>query len=96
MIAVAFACGLGLGVVLGACLWSGALWIAHRAATSAQRRQVAAIRQEAISQKNRLDNVRRQLRDQFGNELTGEQEKIMEEELGTIFADRPHPQIPPK
>lgn len=54
------------------------------------------IRQEAVSQKNRLEYVKRQLREQFGNELTGEQEKIMEEELGTLFSDRPHPQIPPK
>jgi len=92
--AVYFSAGLGLGVVLGAALWSTALYFARLAASAAQRKQLAEWRQQTVSQQKRVEKAKADLRMQYGNEMTKEQERIMEAELGKIYKDLPHPGIP--
>ena len=92
--AVAFSCGLALGVVVGASLWSGALYLARKMVEIAMRRSAAQQRQEILSQQKRIENAKAQLRMQYGDEMTKEQEVIMERELGKMYRDLPNPQIP--
>jgi len=93
VIAVAFCCGLGLGIVLGASLWSGALWLSKLAVTKAMQKQNAAMRQEAIMQQKRIEKAKSDLRMQYGEQMTPEQEKIMEQELGKLYKSFPNPKM---
>jgi hypothetical protein len=92
--AVYFSCGLGLGVVLGAALWSSALYFAKLAATSAQRKQLAEWRQATVSQQKRIEKAKADLRTEYGNEMSPEQERIMQQELAKVFKEMPNPGIP--
>jgi hypothetical protein len=94
MTAVAFACGLGVGVVLGAALWSAALHFGKLSATAEHRKIIALERQSAVAQNNRLAKAKADMRARFGNELTADQERILEDEIGKVFREFPHPQIP--
>lgn len=94
MTAIAFSAGLGLGVVLGAGLWSAALYLARLAASAAQRKQLAEWRQQTVSQQKRVEKAKADLRMQYGDQMTPEQERIMEQELGKIYKEMPNPGIP--
>lgn len=94
MVAIAFSCGLGLGVVLGASLWSGAQYLARLSQAAAHRKQMAEWRQASVTQQKRVEKAKADLRMQFGNEMSPEQERIMEAELGKIYKDLPNTQIP--
>jgi hypothetical protein len=93
MIAIAFAAGLGLGVILGAAIWSGALWLSKLAVTRAMSKQNAAMRQEAIMQQKRIEKAKADLRMQYGEEMTPEQSRIMEQELGKLYKSFPNPKM---
>lgn len=93
-IALAFCGGLALGVVLGAALWSGALHLSRRMVEAAHRKDSALMRQEAIMQQKRIEKAKEQLRMQYGDSMTPEQERIMEQELGKLYKSFPNPQIP--
>ena len=93
MIAVAFSCGLGLGIVIGAALWSAALWLSKLAVVKAMTKQNAAMRQEAIMQQKRIEKAKADLRMQYGEEMTPEQSKIMEQELGKLYTKFPNPKM---
>lgn len=93
MVAVAFACGLGLGVVVGAALWSGALWLAKVAVAAAQKKASAEWRQATISQQKRIEKAKADLKMQYGDQMTPEQERIMEIELGKLYKDFPNPKM---
>lgn len=93
MTAVAFSCGLGLGVVLGAALWSAALWLSKEAVTKAMQKQNAAMRQEAVMQQKRLEKAKQDLRMQYGDQMTPEQDKIMQAELGKLYKSFPNPNV---
>lgn len=93
MIAIAFSCGLGLGIVLGAALWSAALWLSKLAVTKAMQKASAQLRQEAIMQQKRIEKAKGDLRMQFGDEMTPEQGKIMEAELGKLYKSFPNPKM---
>ncbi len=93
MIAIAFACGLGLGVVLGAALWSGALYISQRLVEAKHRKDSALLRQEAIMQQKRIEKAKADLRMQYGDQMTPEQERIMESELGKLYTSFPNPKM---
>jgi hypothetical protein len=92
--AVYFSCGLGLGVVLGAALWSVALYFAKLAASAAQRKQLAEWRQQTVSQQKRIEKAKADLRMEYGNEMTKDQERIMEQELAKVYKELPNPGIP--
>ncbi|HYF56335.1 MAG TPA: hypothetical protein VEA41_18930 [Salinarimonas sp.] len=94
MIAIGFVCGLALGVVLGAVLWSGAQYVARKAAEREHQKRMAAWRQEAVLQRKQIEKAKADLRREYGDTLTPEQERIMERELESIFKDRPNPGIP--
>lgn len=91
MIAVAFSCGLALGVVVGAALWSAAQYIARGVASAEHRKQLALYRQQVMADKARFEKARSALKIEFGDQLTKEQERMMEAELSTIFRTREHP-----
>lgn len=91
MTAIFFCCGLALGVVLGACLWSGAQYLARIAATAEHRRQLATYRQQVLSDNARKEKLKADIRLQYGDELTKQQEAIMEKELSTVFQSRQNP-----
>lgn len=93
MTAIAFCCGLALGVIVGASLWSGALYAARLALAAAHRKQIAEFRQQAVQQQKRMQQVRADLKAHFGDEMTREQERIMESELAKVFTERPNPGI---
>lgn len=92
--AVYFSCGLGLGIVLGAALWSAALYLSRLAVSAAHRKQLAEWRQASVSQQKRVEKAKADLRMQFGNEMSPEQERIMEQELSKIYKELPNPGIP--
>ena len=94
MYAIAFACGLALGVVLGAALWSGALYVSQRIVEAKHRKDSALFRQEAIMQQKRIEKAKEQLRMQYGDQMTPEQERLMEQELGKLYKTFPNPGIP--
>ncbi len=93
MIAVAFSCGLGLGIILGAALWSGALWLSKLAVTKAMSKQSAVMRQEAIMQQKRIEKAKADLRMQYGDQMTPEQDKIIQDELGKLYKSFPNPKM---
>lgn len=93
MTAIAFACGLGLGVVIGAGLWSGALWLAKQAVTAAQRRHLAELNQARAVQQKQIERAKQDIRSRFP-EMSPEQERMMEDELGKLYTTFPNPQIP--
>lgn len=93
LFAVAFCCGLALGVVLGAALWSGALHLSKIAVSKAMSQQNAAMRQEAIMQQKRIEKAKSDLRMQYGEQMTPEQEKIMEQELSKLYTKFPNPKM---
>ncbi len=92
--AIAFSCGLALGLVMGAALWSGALWLSRLMLIAAQRREVANSRQQILSQQKRIEKAKEQLRIQYGGEMTQEQERVMEQELGKLYKEFPNPGVP--
>jgi hypothetical protein len=92
--ASAFSCGLALGVVLGAALWSVSLWLSRQAVIAAQRREANNSRQQILAQQKRIEKAKEQLRMQYGHEMTAEQERIMESELGKVFKEFPNPHVP--
>ncbi len=94
VVAIAFSAGLGLGVFLGAALWSGALYLSKLAVTAAQRKQLAEWRQQTVSQQKRVEKAKADLRMQYGDQMTPEQERVMEQELGKIYKEMPNPGIP--
>lgn len=94
MVAVAFSCGLGLGIVLGAALWSAALWLSKQALQRLQNRQSAELRQAQASMIKRVEKAKADLRMQYGDQMTPEQERIMEAELAKLYKTFPNPQIP--
>ena len=94
MLAVAFSCGLALGVVLGAALWSGALHLAKNLVNATMRKESALFRQDAVMQQKRIEKAKEQLRMQYGDQMTPEQERIMEQELGKLYKTFPNPGIP--
>ena len=94
MIAVGFACGLALGVVLGAALWSASLYLSRKMVEAMMRKTDMQKRQEIISQQKRIEKAKADLRMQYGDEMTKEQEIIMERELGKMYQDLPNSQIP--
>lgn len=93
MIAVAFSCGLALGIVLGAAIWAGALHLAKIAVAAVQRRESAAMRQEAVMQQKRIEKAKADLRMQYGDEMTKDQERVMETELGKLYKSFPNPKM---
>ena len=93
MIAVAFACGLGLGVIVGAALWSGALWLAKQAVTAAQRKHLAELNQARVLQQKQIERAKLNIKAQYP-EMSPEQERMMEDELGKLYTTFPNPQIP--
>lgn len=94
MIAVAFAAGLGLGIILGAAIWSGALYLAKLHVQKVMQSQNAAMRQEAIMNQKRIEQAKAKFRMEYGDQMTPEQERIMEQELGKLYKSFPNPQIP--
>lgn len=94
MIAIAFSCGLALGLVMGAALWSGSLWLSRQMILAAQRREVATTRQQILAQQKRIEKAKEQLRIQYGGEMTQEQERVMEQELGKLYKEFPNPGVP--
>ena len=93
MIAIAFACGLGLGVVLGAALWSGALHLSKLVVSREMSKANAAMRQEAIMQQKRVEKAKADLRMQYGDQMTPEQDRIMQAELGKLYTQFPNPKV---
>lgn len=91
MVAIAFSCGLGLGVVLGAGLWSGAQYLARLAQAAAHRKQMAEWRQASVTQQKQIEKAKADLRMQYGDQMTPEQDRIMQQELGKIFKQLPNP-----
>ena len=94
MTAIAFSAGLALGLVMGAALWSGALWLSRQVLLAAQRKQTAETRAQIISQQKRIEKAKEQLRMQYGGEMTADQERIMEAELGKLYKEFPNPGVP--
>ena len=94
MIAIGFVCGLALGVVMGACLWASALYISRKMVEAMMRKTDMQKRQEIISQQKRIEKAKADLRMQYGDEMTKEQEIVMERELSKIYQDLPNSQIP--
>lgn len=93
MTAVAFSCGLGLGVIIGAALWSGALWLAKQAVTAAQRRHLAELNQARVLHQKQIERAKLNIKAQYP-EMNPDQERMMEEELGKLYSSFPNPQIP--
>lgn len=92
MVAVAFACGLGLGVVVGAALWSGALYLSKLIVQASMKRETAQWRQMTIAQQKRIEKAKADLRQEYP-EMTPEQDRIMEAELGKLYQDFPNPKM---
>lgn len=93
MIAIAFSCGLGLGVILGAALWSGALYLSKLALEKKIRNESAAYRQEAVMQQKRIEKAKERIRMEYGDQMTKEQEIIMEQELSKVGKSFPNPNV---
>lgn len=94
MTAIAFSCGLALGVIVGACLWSGAQLLARKFYDASRRREVAEIRRAMVENHKLVETAKQKLRMEYGDEMTKEQERIMEAELGKLYKAFPNPNIP--
>ena len=60
----------------------------------AMRKESALFRQEAVMQQKRIEQAKEKLRMQYGDQMTPEQERIMEQELGKLYKTFPNPGIP--
>lgn len=94
MTAIAFSAGLALGVVVGAALWSAAQLIARKLYESARRRELAEVRKQFVERHKAIDEAKQKLRMEYGAEMTQEQERVMETELGKLYKSFPNPQVP--
>lgn len=94
MIAIGITLGLAIGVPLGALMWSVSLWLADKKADASRRKQVAEMRQALMTNHKRVEEAKQKIRMQYGDQMTPEQERIMEAELSKLYKDFPNPQVP--
>ena len=92
--ALGMAIGLAIGLPMGAIVWSASCWLAQKREEAARRKQVAEMRQALMSNHKRVEEAKQKLRMQYGDQMTPEQERIMEGELSKLYTDFPNPQVP--
>ena len=94
MMAMGMALGLAIGLIAGALIWSASVWLAEKRADAARRKQLAEMRQALMSNHKRIEEAKQKLRMEYGDQMTPEQERIMEAELSKLYKDFPNPQVP--
>lgn len=87
MYSVFFCSGIGLGFTLGLATWAVCSWLGKKAAEQAIRSENAKALMRVNAQKQERDEAIARMR-AANPEMTERQQKLMEDELSTVFQAR--------